>query len=107
MTRSIVTGDSVVEIATNALLRMKYSMRGKKMNKHLLILNIFLSIGDVLICALAILAFGWGAWFFSKWWVLLFSFIPLGLYSNHGVICDTDIQRSQVDALKPQEKEHD
>ena len=100
-------GDSVREIVINAILRRKSWKRRKKMNKHLLILNIFLSIGDVLICALAILAFGWGAWFFSKWWVLLFSFIPLGLYSNHGVICDSDIQRSQIDALKPQEKEHD
>ena len=74
------------------------------MSKPLAAINIIWAIGDVIICGLAILAFGWGAWFFSKWWVLLFSFVPLGLYSNHGVICDSDIQRSQIDALKPQEK---
>ena len=74
------------------------------MSKQFFVLNIMFIIADTIISALGILAFGWGAWFFSKWWVLLFIFIPLGLYSNHGVICDSDIQRSQVEALKPQKK---
>ena len=65
------------------------------MNKHLLILNIFLSIGDVLICALAILAFGWGAWFFNRWWVLAFTIIPLALFHQHSLVIDADLDAAK------------
>lgn len=67
------------------------------MNKHLLILNIFLSIGDVLICALAILAFGWGSWFFGKWWLLLFAIIPLALFNQHSLIVNADLEKGEKD----------
>ena len=72
------------------------------MNKQLLTLNIIFAIGDVLVCLFAIAAFGWASWFFAKWWPLLFTFVPLGLYSNHGVIIEADMRQAKCDELKPE-----
>lgn len=71
------------------------------MNRQLMILNIIFAVGDVLVCMLAIACFGFAAWFFSKWWILPFMFLPLLLYSNHGVIIEADMRQAKCDELKP------
>ena len=71
------------------------------MNNKLLALNIICVVTDTIIAALAISAFGWSAWNFGKWWLTLFSLIPLALFNQHSVIIDADIQQAKVDALKP------
>lgn len=46
------------------------------------------AIADTLIAALSIAVFGWGAWFFGRWWILLFTVIPLLSFMTHTVIAD-------------------
>ena len=46
------------------------------------------AIADTLIAALSIITFGWGAWFFGRWWILLFTVIPLVSFMSHTVIAD-------------------
>lgn len=71
------------------------------MNKQLMVLNIVFAIGDVLVCMLAIVCFGYASWFFGKWWILPFMFLPLLLYSNHGIIIEADMSQIRCDELKP------
>ena len=54
------------------------------------ILNIIKAITDVIIAALAIMGFIYGANVFQRWWILLFTFIPLALYSSSGIIVLAD-----------------
>lgn len=65
------------------------------MSNKLLALNIIYAIADVIIGVLAICAFGWGSWHFGRWWILLFTIIPLALFSTHSVIIDADIKAAQ------------
>ena len=65
------------------------------MNNRLLVLNIVYAIVDTIIAALAICAFGWGAWFFGKWWMLCFSIIPLVLFNSHSAIVEADIEAAK------------
>jgi len=65
------------------------------MTSKLLALNITYAIVDTIIAALAICAFGWGAWFFGRWWMLLFTIIPLVLFNTHSAIVDADIEATQ------------
>lgn len=67
------------------------------MSKPLAAINIIWAIGDVIVCSLAILAFGWGAWFFGKWWLLLFAIIPLALFNQHSLIVNADLERGEKD----------
>lgn len=67
------------------------------MSKPLAAINIIWAIVDVIICSLAILAFGWGAWFFGKWWLLLFVIIPLALFNQHSLIVNADLERGEKD----------
>lgn len=67
------------------------------MSKPLAAINIIWAIGDVIVCSLAILAFGWGAWFFGKWWLLLFAIIPLALFNQHSLIVNADLERVEKD----------
>lgn len=65
------------------------------MTSKLLALNITYAIVDTIIAALAICAFGWGSWFFGKWWMLCFCIIPLVLFNSHSVIVDADIEAAK------------
>lgn len=67
------------------------------MSKPLAAINIIWAIGDVIVCSLAILAFAWGAWFFGKWWMLLFAIIPLVLFNQHSLIVNADLERGEKD----------
>ena len=61
------------------------------MTGKLLALNILCTIADTIIAALAICAFGWGSWHFGRWWILLFTIIPLALFNSHSFIVEADI----------------
>lgn len=62
------------------------------MDRKLLTLNIFYAIADVIIGLAGIAVFGGGAWFFGKWWLLIFTLLPLILYNNHTLVINEDIQ---------------
>ena len=102
-------GGFVAEIVTNALLQTRFCVmrRKKKMNDKLFKINVLITVFDFFLCGMGVAAFAVGAWLFSKWWIALFALIPLGLYSNHGIVVETDIQQSKIDALKPQKEEAD
>ena len=65
------------------------------MTSKLLALNITYAIVDTIIAALAICAFGWGSWHFGRWWILLFTIIPLALYSGHSVVVEADMRAAE------------
>ena len=65
------------------------------MSKQLEIINIVYAIIDTLVCLVAIVSFAWAALYFGKWWIVLFSFIPLLLFSSHTLIVDADIEAEQ------------
>ena len=67
------------------------------MSKSLTAINIIFAVTDTLISALAIVCFGWGAWFFGKWWLLLFAIIPLALFNQHRLIVNADLERGEKD----------
>lgn len=65
------------------------------MTSKILALNIIYAIVDTIIAALAICAFGWGAWFFGRWWIMLFTIIPLMLFNTHSAIVEADIEAAK------------
>ena len=65
------------------------------MSKSLVVINIIWAVIDTLICALAVVAFAWGAFYFGKWWVLLFNIIPLALFNQHSLIVNADLERAE------------
>lgn len=62
------------------------------MDNKLFALNTILAIVDTLIAALAILAFAWGSRYFERWWILLFTIVPLGLFNAHSLVLDVPQQ---------------
>ena len=77
------------------------------MSKTMAVINIFLVVADLILSALVVCAFAWSAVYFHKWWLILFTLVPVALYSNHSVIVDSDIQRTILDSLKSKEGEND
>lgn len=69
------------------------------MNNKLLKLNIVFAVVDTLICLVSILAFAYLALFFSRWWIGLFSIIPLIVYNAHTMIVDEDIRKANLNEL--------
>lgn len=65
------------------------------MSNKLLALNITYAVVDTIIAALAICGFIFGAWHFGRWWIILFTIIPITLFNSHSVIVDADIDASQ------------
>lgn len=55
-------------------------------------INILLCVVDTLVCALAILIFAWCAKYFERWWIILFSLVPLMLFNGHTLILDRQIE---------------
>ena len=70
------------------------------MNKSLTAINIILVIADLILSALAVCAFAWCAVYFHKWWIILFTLVPVILYNNHSVILDSDVRQAKIDSLK-------
>ena len=65
------------------------------MSNRLLALNITYAVVDTIIAALAICGFIFGSWRFERWWILLFTIIPLALFNSHSAIVDADIEAAQ------------
>lgn len=71
------------------------------MDKNLRILNIVYAVADTVIAALVVVGLGLLSYHFGKWWVILFSYLPLAFYFQHTLIIDADLQQAEVDALNP------
>lgn len=71
------------------------------MNDNLYKINVFYGVTDFLLCAIGVAAFTGAAFFFGKWWLILFAVLPLCLYTNHGLIIESDLKQSKVEELKP------
>ena len=56
------------------------------MDKHMFVINIIKAIADVIISALGIMGFIYGANVFQRWWILLFAVIPLLMYYSSGIV---------------------
>ena len=69
------------------------------MSKRLAIINITLVITDLILSGMTVAAFAWAAWHFSKWWLVLFTLIPVMAYSHHSIIIESDIQQDRIDKL--------
>lgn len=67
------------------------------MSKSLTAINIILVLTDLILSALVVLGFAWAAWYFSKWWLVLFTLIPALAYSHHSIIIDSDIRQNEID----------
>lgn len=67
------------------------------MEKKLLALNIIITIADTLVCLAAVTAFGFAAIHFSRWWITLFSFVPLLLFNSHSIIIGADLDAAKGD----------
>ena len=65
------------------------------MSNKLLALNITYAVVDTIIAALAICGFIFGAWHFGRWWIILFTIIPLALFNGHSIIVDADIDAAR------------
>lgn len=50
------------------------------------VINIIKAIADVIISALGIAGFVYGANLFQRWWILLFAIIPLLMYYSSGIV---------------------
>lgn len=68
------------------------------MNKNTTILNIITTIADAVVCAVAVVAFFLASRWFDRWWVMLFSIIPLILYNAHGIIVEESVEQGDGDA---------
>ena len=58
-------------------------------------LNSLLAIVDTIIAAIAILAFVWASMNFEKWWLMLFTLVPLALFNSHSILVDSAIKEAQ------------
>ena len=65
------------------------------MDKKLVVINVIYAFTDTLVCLAAIAMFGFSSYHFDKWWIVLFSILPLLFYSNHSVIINADIETAQ------------
>ena len=65
------------------------------MSNKLLALNITYAVVDTIIAALAICGFIFGSWHFGRWWIILFTIIPLALFNSHSAIVDADIEAAK------------
>ena len=71
------------------------------MDERLFRLNTTYAIVDTIKCLAFIVAFGFAAWAFQRWWVNLFSILALLMYSTHTIVVEQDIE-----CMKEQEGDH-
>ena len=50
------------------------------------VINIIKAIADLIVSALGIMGFVYGANVFQRWWILLFAVIPLLMYYSSGIV---------------------
>ena len=68
------------------------------MNNKIFWLNIIIAVVDTIIAALAIVAFTAMANIMGKWWIVLFSLIPLMLFNHHTIVLLTNDRKEEEDA---------
>lgn len=71
------------------------------MENNLYKLNTTYAIVDTIKCIAFIVAFGFAAWFFGRWWINLFSALALLMYSTHTIVVEQDIE-----CMQEQEGDH-
>ena len=54
-------------------------------------INVLFVICDFIIAGLSLVMVSWAAFFFNRWWIILFSVVPLALYMNHGLLIAEDL----------------
>ena len=67
------------------------------MNNKIFWLNIIIAVVDTIIAALAIVAFTAMANIMGKWWIVLFSLIPLMLFNHHTIVLLTNDRKENED----------
>ena len=67
------------------------------MNNKIFWLNIIIAVVDTIIAALAIVAFTAIANIMGKWWIVLFSLIPLMLFNHHTIVLLTNDRKEYED----------
>lgn len=50
------------------------------------VINIIKAIADLIVSALGIMGFIYGANVFQRWWILLFAILPLAMYYSSGIV---------------------
>lgn len=55
-------------------------------------MNIIFAIADTIMCGLAVVGLCFGAYHFDRWWILLFTIIPLLLFYSHTIVLDADYE---------------
>lgn len=75
------------------------------MSKSLTAINIILVVTDLILSSLCVMAFAWASFFFGKWWLVLFTLIPVMAYSHHSIIIESDIQQDRIDKLEGGDKD--
>lgn len=56
------------------------------MDNKMFVINIIKAIADLIISALGIMGFIYGANMFQRWWILLFTVLPLLMYYSSGIV---------------------
>ena len=77
------------------------------MSRRLVVINIVIVVTELILYALYICGFVWATSYFQHWWLMLFTILPVALYSNHSLIVDADIRDIMVDALSSRGGEED
>lgn len=67
------------------------------MDERLYKLNMTYALTDTVVALVSILCFGVSAYFFERWWVNLFSIIPLALFHSHALVLDVDVAQKGGD----------
>ena len=69
------------------------------MSRSLTAINIILVITDLILSAMCVAGFTWSACYFNKWWLVLFTLIPVMAYSHHSIIIESDIRQDRIDKI--------
>lgn len=55
-------------------------------------MNIIFAIADTIMCGLAVVGLCFGAYHFDRWWILLFTIVPLLLFYLRPMVMDADYE---------------
>ena len=56
-------------------------------------MNIIFAIADTIMCGLAVVGLCFGAYHFDRWWILLFTIVPLLLFNSPQLVLDADYEQ--------------
>ena len=64
------------------------------MNKYLFVLNIICTVSELIVCCAVIFGFVFCAYHFGRWWISLFTIVPLLGYNGWKMIIDEREQKN-------------